>query len=62
MPSFQYVSPTPEQIDTMQLFRDKYETLFNEISELPQSRGLSLAKTHLEESAMWLNKAITHND
>ena len=62
MPSFQYVSPTQEQVDTMQNFRDEYQKLFDKISELPHSRGLSLAKTHLEESAMWLNKSITQND
>ncbi len=62
MVSFQYVSPTQEQIDTMQQFRDEYGVLYAKISSLPQSRGLSLAKTHLEESAMWLNKSITQND
>lgn len=60
--SFQYVSPTPEQQQLMQEFRDKYETLANELKELPSSRGLSLALTKLEESAFWLNKAITQND
>lgn len=62
MVSFQYVSPTQEQIALMQVFRDKYSELYEEISKLPQSRGLSLAKTHLEESNMWLNKSITLND
>lgn len=46
----------------MQTFRDAYQELYDKISALPNSRGLSLAKTHLEESAMWLNKSITNND
>lgn len=62
MSTLQYVQPTDEQKATMQAFRDKYEALFNELKELPGSRGMSLALTKLEESAMWLNKAITKND
>jgi hypothetical protein len=46
----------------MQLFRDKYEALYKEVSALEKTRGLSLALTKLEESAMWLNKSITKND
>ena len=61
MPSFQYVSPTEEQKATMQKFRDLYEALHNQLKELPSSRGLSLAVTKLEESAFWLNKAITQD-
>lgn len=60
--TMQYVQPTEEQLKTMQEYRDKYETLANDIKKLPKSRGLSLAFTALEESAMWLNKAITKND
>jgi hypothetical protein len=69
MPTFQYVSPTEEQKATMQKFRDKFQGLYEEIEvsrvngELPdKSRALSLALTNLEQSAMWLNKAITKND
>ena len=61
MSTLQYVQPTDEQKAVMQTFRDKYETLFNELKALPGSRGLSLALTKLEESAFWLNKAITQN-
>ncbi len=64
MPTFQYVKPTDEQIALMQKFRDEYAKLFEEVRtclEVP-SRGLLLALEHLEESAMWLNKAITEND
>ena len=58
----QFVTPTEEQKETMQKFRDKYEALYNEVKELPAGRGLSLALTNLEQSAFWLNKAITKND
>jgi ClpP class serine protease len=61
--SFQFVQPTEEQKALMQEFRDKFESISNEISEkVGSSRGLSLAKTKLEEAAFWLNKAITNND
>ena len=59
--TFQYVMPTEEQKEQMQVFRDKYEALAKELEALPSSRGLSLALTKLEESAFWLNKAITQN-
>lgn len=62
MPStLQYVQPTDEQKETMQHFRDLYESLLNEIRTLPANRGLSIAVTDLETSAMWLNKSITNN-
>ena len=60
--TFQYVQPTEVQTATMQTFRDKYEALASELKTLEPSRGLSLALTKLEESAFWLNKAITQND
>jgi len=60
--SFQYIQPTAEQLATMQKFRDKFQALADEIKQLAPSRGLSSALTKLEESAFWLNKAITKND
>lgn len=61
--SFQYVKPTEEQVDLMQVFRDMYQALGERIqAELPDGRGKSLALTNLEQSAMWLNKGITLND
>ena len=60
--TFQYVKPTDEQVVQMQTFRDKYETLCADLKVLPPSRGVSLAITKLEESAMWLNKGLTLND
>ena len=61
MSTVQYVKPTEEQLVVMQNFRDKYEALLNDISSLEKNRGLSIAITKLEESSMWLNKAITKN-
>ncbi len=60
--SFQFVQPTEEQKELMQQFRDKYTELHSYLIGLEKSRGLSLAITKLEESAFWLNKAITKND
>ena len=60
--TLQYVQPTEEQKAFMQEFRDKYEALLNEVAKLERSRGTALALTKLEESAMWLNRAITKND
>lgn len=63
--TLQYIKPTEEQLALMQTFRDKYEALFKDLQDLATpnpSRGLSLAKTKLEESSMWLNKFITNND
>ena len=64
MSTFQYIQPTDEQKEVMQKFRDRYEDLYKDVkgSFVEPSRGLSLALTKLEESAMWLNKAITQND
>ena len=60
--SFQYIQPTEKQKELMQKFRDRYEGLDLSLQELEPSRGLSLARTKLEESAFWLNKAITKNN
>ena len=60
--SFQYVQPTEEQKALMQVFRDRFTILVEEIKILEKSRGISLAITKLEEAAFWLNKAITKND
>ena len=61
MSTLQYVKPTDEQLATMQEFRDKFEALMLDIQKLPVNRGLSIALTKFEESAMWLNKSITNN-
>lgn len=59
--TFNYVSVTDEQKTQMQIFRDKYQALYDEMYQLSANRALSLALTKLEESAMWLNKSITEN-
>lgn len=61
MSTLQYVTATDEQKETMQVFRDKFEALMKEMEQLPSNRGLSIALTKFEESAMWLNKSITNN-
>jgi Ca2+-dependent lipid-binding protein len=61
--SYQYIQPTDEQKDLMQVYRDKFEALSNEIKEhVEHSRGRSSCLTKLEEASFWLNKAITKND
>lgn len=62
MPTFQYVQPTDEQKEQMQILRDKFEALYKDVEALEPSRGRSLALTKLEESNMWVNKSITKND
>ena len=62
--SFQYIKPTEEQIETMQMFRDEFEKLSKLIElndDIPNSKGKALAQTKIEEASFWLNKAITHN-
>ena len=61
MITFQYVPVDEETKAKVQIFRDKFEELYKEVSELPSNRGLSVALTKLEEASMWLNKSITNN-
>lgn len=63
MPTFEYVKPTDEQKALMQVFRTMYQVLYDQadIAIDKPSRAKSLALTKLEESAMWINKAITEN-
>lgn len=59
----QYVPVDEETKALMQVFRDEYQKLYEKIKEeIQPSRGQALALTNLEQSAMWLNKAITNND
>ena len=62
MSTLKYVKPTEEQLQEMESFRNKFELLFDELKARHASRGMSLCLTKFEESAMWLNKAITNND
>lgn len=64
--TFQYVQPTVEQTDKMNLFRDRFESLYNEIigsiQEKPHSISYDKCFEKLQEASFWLNKAITKND
>ena len=62
MSTLQYVQPTEEQKVLMQIWRDKMDSILQEMQSLPKSRGIELALAKFEESAMWLNKALTNND
>jgi len=62
-PNFNYVQPTEEQKERMQIFRDKFAALCTDIIDsVPNGRGRALAFSKLEEASFWLNKAITLND
>src|SRR4029077_12220168 len=58
---FYSVQPTPEMVEHMQMAASQYDLLRTNIKNSTHvGRYQSLALTALEESAMWLNKAITH--
>ena len=60
---WQFHAPTDAQKAAMQKFRDAFEALANLIeAESPSCRQRSLALTHLEESAVWANKAANQRD
>lgn len=62
MSKFNYVQPTDEEKALMQIYRDKFQALYDEMnSHGITNRGMSIANTKLEESSMWLNRAITNN-
>lgn len=55
---FQSHTPTEHQKAVMQKFRDGFSALAKLVeAEAPQCRQRSLAMTHLEEAAVWANKA-----
>ncbi len=59
--TFNHVKPTEEQVKAMNELREAYKYLADRIEVLcPQGRYKSLAITELEKSAMFANKAITH--
>lgn len=55
---FDHVTPSPEQLAQMELFRQHYKDLHALLIALPKSRHQQLAITNLEISDMWVNKAI----
>lgn len=59
--AFSYHSMDAEQISRSNEIREKAKELATLIaSNCPDSREKSLARTKLEESLMWANKAISH--
>jgi len=63
-PAYAHHKPGPRALKEMAAIRAKFAELHEAIEELTggPSREKSLALTHLEESAMWLNKAIVKAD
>lgn len=60
---WQFHNPTDAQKAVMQKFRDAFEALANLIdAEAPPCRQRSLALTHLEEAAVWANKAANQRE
>lgn len=61
MSAFRPKTPGPEQLAAMQVMRSVFENAALRIeSAVPPGRYRSLANTALEEAAMWVTKAITH--
>lgn len=58
MKPFDHVSVTNDAFIIMKEFRDKFQSLYDDIDKLNKSREISLAITKLEEASMWLNKGI----
>lgn len=52
----------PSQVDTMRKFASDFEIISDRARlSVKPGRNLSLFQTKLEEAAMFLNKAITHD-
>ena len=60
---FTYHAPKGDQSDRYVAIRDRAHDLAEFIDEgCPDSREKSLALTKLEETVMWANAAIAHNE
>lgn len=60
---WQFHTPTDAQKAAMQKFRDAFEALAKLIdAEAPPCRQRALAMTHLEEAAVWANKAANQRE
>lgn len=55
---FDYVEYDDETHEAQLSFKQMYSALAVNIEHLPQSRGQALALTQLEESYMWVGKAL----
>jgi hypothetical protein len=58
---FNHHPPTGNKADTHTAIRAACKELALKLNKLPNSRELSLAFTHLEETMMWANAAIARN-
>ena len=60
---WQFHTPTDAQKEAMQKFCDSFQALAELIEkESPACRQRSLAMTHLEEAAVWANKAANQRE
>jgi hypothetical protein len=60
--SFYYHKPGESGRELLQANRYRFRCLRDNLKELPQTRELSLALTHLQTAAMFANLAIVLND
>ena len=60
--AFYYHKPGKEGRELLQVNRYRFRCLRDNLKELPQTRELSLALTHLQTAAMFANLAIVLND
>lgn len=60
MSVFDHKKCTDEQLDQMERMREEYKRVMHMLERLPDGRYKALAMTHLEMSAAWANKAVTH--
>lgn len=55
---FDYVKYDVRSVELQAHFKETFESACSDIEALPDGRAKSLALTHLEESYMWIGKAI----
>lgn len=61
--TFAHHAPHPEALEKVRRLRAAFAKLSEELGAVcPPSRELSVAKTHLETTAMWAIKALVVND
>ena len=61
--TFAHHTPHPEALEKVKKLRAAFAVLSEELDKhCKASRELSVAKTHLETSAMWAIKALVVND
>ncbi len=58
---FDYQKPSDEGIKTIEAIRSAYKVVYAHLQTLPITREMAVAKTKLEESAMWATKSIVFN-